>query len=60
MSISSLDLQDIDILSDSLSLMGEDYAASTHDDGTVRYGEIVLNIAPKEGKVCARARFFVT
>ena len=46
MSISSLELQDIDILSDSLSLMGED-VDSMNDDGTVRYGDIILNIAAK-------------
>ena len=46
MSISRLEYQDIDILSDSLSLLGED-VDSLNDDGTVRYGDIVLNIAAK-------------
>ena len=45
-SVSSIDLQDIDIMSDSLSLLGED-PASFHDDGLVKYGDLVLNIAPK-------------
>ena len=33
-------------MSDSLSLLGED-PASFHDDGLVKYGDLVLNIAPK-------------
>ncbi|KAL5522534.1 hypothetical protein ACEPAG_8550 [Sanghuangporus baumii] len=56
MSISSLDLQDIDIMSDSLSLMGE-AVDSMNDDGTVRYGDIVLNIA---AKVSSKAAAFVS
>ena len=47
MSISSLELQDIDILSDSLSFFGEDYASQLQDDGLVRYGDVVLNIPAK-------------
>lgn len=45
MSVFSLDLQDVDILSDSLSLMGDH--SSVQDDGLVRYGDLVLNIAAK-------------
>ncbi|KAI5122633.1 hypothetical protein M0805_008719 [Coniferiporia weirii] len=46
MSLSSINVEDIDIMSDSLSLLGED-VSGLQDDGLVKYGELVLNIAPK-------------
>ena len=46
MTASTIEYEDIDIMSDSLSLLGED-PASFHDDGLVKYGDLVLNIAPK-------------
>ena len=52
-SVSSIDLQDIDIMSDSLSFLGED-VSELEGDGEVRYGELILKIPPKASKCFAK------
>ena len=46
-------LDDIDFMSDSLSMFGDDAlnGGSTRDDGLVRYGHLVLNVPPKASKL---------
>lgn len=46
MSRTMSDYEDIDFMSDSLSFLGDDMLERVND-GEVRYGELVLRIAPK-------------
>ena len=52
MSASTIEYEDIDIMSDSLSFLGED-VSELEGDGEVRYGELILRIPPKASKCFA-------
>lgn len=47
--MSQSNLDEIDFMSDSLSMFG-DVNNTARDDGIVRYGSLVLNIPPKASK----------
>lgn len=48
--MSQSNLDEIDFMSDSLSMFG-DVNNTARDDGIVRYGSLVLNIPPKASKL---------
>lgn len=47
MAMSSSESEDVDIMSDSLGLLDEDLSKLLLEDNEVKYGELVLRIAPK-------------
>ena len=51
-------LDEIDFMSDSLSMFG-DVNGANRDDGVVRYGPLVLNIPPKASTLTGNPCLFV-